>query len=103
MKEIINKYRQLFNFAEGQVGYYWFEDMAKEIIEQINNKQNENDVIALLKESITLLRKFVDENDCQFDHHGYCQEHGWADSNGCGNKQTINFLQKIDNKKIQWL
>lgn len=34
-----------------------------------------------------LLMEFVegDRNSCQFDHHGYCQEHGWFGEPGeCG-------------------
>jgi hypothetical protein len=26
-----------------------------------------------------LIRDLTDPDDCWFDHHGYCQAHGWTD------------------------
>lgn len=27
-----------------------------------------------------LVRDFIDPDPCSFDHHGYCQTHGWFDT-----------------------
>ncbi len=27
---------------------------------------------------LDLVRDFVDPDPCSFDHHGYCQAHGWT-------------------------
>ncbi len=29
---------------------------------------------------LDLVRDFVDPDPCSFDHHGYCQAHGWLDT-----------------------
>lgn len=34
-----------------------------------------------LKEANDLLKAFYDDSPCQFDHLGYCQEHGSTDGN----------------------
>lgn len=31
----------------------------------------------LLCRSLIILKDMVDPNECTYDHHGYCQEHGW--------------------------
>lgn len=32
---------------------------------------------AQMREAVEILKDIVDENDCRFDHHGGCQEHGY--------------------------
>ena len=34
-----------------------------------------------LEEANKLLKGLYDDSPCQFDHHGYCQEHGSTDGN----------------------
>lgn len=29
---------------------------------------------------LALLADFVDPDPCELDHHGYCQAHGWTDT-----------------------
>jgi hypothetical protein len=36
-----------------------------------------------LREAVDLLATFVDDEPCRFDHHGYCQTHGWLDEGEC--------------------
>jgi hypothetical protein len=31
-------------------------------------------------ELLELVRDFLDPDPCWFDHHGYCQAHGWFDT-----------------------
>lgn len=31
------------------------------------------------KELIDIISDMEDPNECQYDHHGYCQEHSWFD------------------------
>ncbi len=41
--------------------------------------QDNRNLIAALERMHALedaLRLFVDDENCRFDHHGYCQEHG---------------------------
>lgn len=30
-----------------------------------------------------IVRDLIDDNPCRFDHHGYCQEHGWLREGKC--------------------
>jgi hypothetical protein len=31
-------------------------------------------------ELIEIIRDLTDPDPCQYDHHGYCQAHGWMDT-----------------------
>ena len=31
-------------------------------------------------EALELIRDFLDPDPCYYDHHGYCQAHGWCDT-----------------------
>lgn len=33
-----------------------------------------------LEEAIGILNDLTDPDDCWYDHHGYCQAHGWTDT-----------------------
>jgi hypothetical protein len=34
-----------------------------------------------MRELVDQLTEGDRENPCRFDHHGYCQEHGWLETN----------------------
>lgn len=31
----------------------------------------------------SVLRDLIDDDPCRFDHHGYCQTHGWLHPGRC--------------------
>jgi hypothetical protein len=35
--------------------------------------------VAKLNELILVVQDMLDESDCRFDHHGFCQTHSWFD------------------------
>ena len=39
-----------------------------------------------------LLVDLVDTDDCQFDHHGYCQAHVWLDERPCPHARAKTIL-----------
>jgi hypothetical protein len=39
-----------------------------------------------------ILRDLVDPDDCWFDHHGYCQAHGWLEEGVCPHKRAKDWL-----------
>lgn len=41
-----------------------------------------------------LLDKLAEDTPCRFDHHGYCQEHGWLDEGPCPHRQADKLLRK---------
>lgn len=44
-----------------------------------------------------LIYHLTDGGDCYYDHHGYCQEHGWTDENiPCPHKLAKSFLSKYE-------
>ena len=46
-----------------------------------------------LDEAISLLGEHVDDEPCWFDHHGYCQAHGWlTDEDRCPHARGREFL-----------
>jgi len=50
----------------------------------------------ILKIAIQLLEMLADEDECEYDHHGYCQVHGWMDSEvECPHKQVKQFLEMM--------
>lgn len=60
------------------------------------SNNNESDAIALYKEAVTLLMAYVDDEECSFDHHGYCQTHGWFEKSECINKQSKRCIEKLN-------
>jgi len=38
------------------------------------------EALSKVKEMVGALNDLVDDELCEFDHHGYCQTHGWAGS-----------------------
>lgn len=43
-------------------------------------------------ESIDIIEELYDDNDCNLDHHGHCQEHGWRDKSECPHERAKKFL-----------
>jgi len=40
---------------------------------------NLTEIESIVKRAIVIIIDLIDEDDCYFDHHGYCQAHGWPD------------------------
>ena len=53
-------------------------------------------VVETLAEAISLLREMVDPDDCQYDHHGYCQTHGWTADTPCPHSRAKILLAASD-------
>lgn len=48
------------------------------------------------KEVAELLYQLTDEEECSFDHHGYCQTHSWFSSEEkCVNKRALEYLSYL--------
>lgn len=47
-----------------------------------------------IKEAADIISDFVDDNECCFDHHGYCQQHGWMEKSECINSRAKKWLAK---------
>lgn len=41
-----------------------------------------------------IIGALFDENECRYDHHGYCQEHGWLDESECPHSRARKWLIK---------
>ena len=46
---------------------------------------------------IEILELFIDDEECRFDHHGYCQEHGVTEP--CRNQAAKDLIAKIKTKQ----
>ena len=51
------------------------ENYSKQLEDKVERLQEQ------LKEAHALLKGLYDDSPCQFDHNGYCQEHGSTDGN----------------------
>ena len=50
----------------------------------------------LLSLAFEILGDIVDSNECKYDHHGNCQEHGWTnDSISCPHKRAKEWLVEM--------
>lgn len=47
----------------------------------------------LIKEIFECLEKLIDEEECYFDHHGYCQTHKLEKN--CSNKKGQELINKV--------
>lgn len=55
---------------------------------------------ATLHEIEDILEHLIEDSECRYDHHGYCQEHfGGFSENGCTNPRMKKVLEKLENGK----
>jgi hypothetical protein len=71
------------------------EEIAKEIGEM---KKLIFEVKDDITEMISIMKDLVDPDECDIDHHGNCQSHGWTvgegDNKECPQKRVKEFLKK---------
>lgn len=68
------------------------------IAQTLLDKQGEiNDLRATVAELHGLIRDLADPDPCWFDHHGYCQAHGWMDTEPpCADGRAQKLLAALD-------
>lgn len=55
----------------------------------------------LLSRFLAILEDIIDPNECDYDHHGYCQEHGWFDPDiPCPHKRAKELLTEFAEIKL---
>ena len=68
------------------------------VLELIYNNQkmigNLKEVKKLVDEIIEVLKDLEDSNECQFDHHGNCQQHGWIGDRECPQARLKRILRR---------
>jgi len=63
----------------------------KDILAQELSKQREE-----MEKLIDFLESYLDDDECDFDHHGYCQTHYGGDEPGkCRNVEAKNFIKSL--------
>ena len=49
----------------------------------------------MLEEQNVIIKDLVDEDNCEFDHHGFCQAHGWFGTDPiCPHGRAKSFLKR---------
>ena len=62
------------------------------LAEQLEARKEDTDEILQLR---ILLKDLVDDDPCTFDHHGYCQAHGWMSTDSlCPHARAKYYLAK---------
>ena len=59
----------------------WVNVMTNQILEEVQPLLTANE--AKIRELEKLVDDFTDPDDCNIDHHGYCQAHGWLQAGVC--------------------
>lgn len=74
-------------------------DGYKELFKILTEKENgckPSDLSELLARSLSILGDIFDPDECSYDHHGYCQAHGWFDSDiPCPHKRAKELLDEV--------
>lgn len=52
-----------------------------------------------IKEAKQIIEDLVGEDPCEFDHHGYCQAHGWMDESECPHARAKKFMKMMEEGK----
>lgn len=56
--------------------------------------------LAKLREAVEIVEDLVDEDDCWYDHHGYCQAHGWmATEPSCPHMRAKTLLGRLSGEE----
>lgn len=51
----------------------------------------------LFQTTISILNDLIDNEKCEFDHHGHCQACGWTGEDLCPYERGKNLLENITN------
>ncbi|MCP2162679.1 hypothetical protein [Williamsia serinedens] len=62
------------------------EERARELEATVQRVGAERD------EARSLIGDLYDESECWYDHHGYCQAHGWTDTSLCPHRRAAIVL-----------
>ena len=62
------------------------------------NSEANAHLIAAAPDMYEALKDIVDPNDCNVDHHGHCQEHGWMGTGLCPHFRAKLALAKAKGK-----
>lgn len=68
------------DYLDGDWRFYQ-DDSIVEVLAPVPSYEEVNKLQEQLKEANDLLKGLYDDSPCQFDHNGYCQEHGSTDGN----------------------
>ena len=49
-----------------------------------------------LEDALQIIEDTVDDEECEFDHHGHCQMHSWPNEEECPNARGIRLLAKYE-------
>ena len=58
-----------------------------------------HDITDDLEEALQIIEDTVDDEECQFDHHGHCQMHSWPNEEECPNARGIRLLAKYEDEE----
>jgi len=58
----------------------------------MSEKKPDNGVSELL----ALIADLADPDECWFDHHGYCQAHGWMSKERCPHGLAQEILKRVN-------
>ncbi len=57
-------------------------------------------LLSMIKKRDKIIEDFIDPNECSYDHHGNCQEHGWTGTNPpCPHKRAKVLLKELESEK----
>lgn len=72
---------------------------VNDILQDIKSFKAQEIQAAVQKERLKaseIIEQFVDDETCDYDHHGYCQTHGWMDESKCINQVANDYLTTKD-------
>lgn len=72
-------------------------DKTTETIEMLSQSNEQQKILLIMAKQI--IEDLVDEDPCEFDHHGYCQAHSWLDNAKCPHSRAKNFLKDLKEMK----
>jgi hypothetical protein len=63
---------------------------------ELDNIKSEEEEI---EHVISILQDMYDEEECWYDHHGYCQAHNWFGETLCPHKRAQEYLERRNNER----
>lgn len=77
--------------------HFRYDDWCNLVTELKSKKRLVTKRNKLLRECREIIYALIDDEPCDYDHHGYCQTHGWMSTDLCPNERGKRLLTKIDN------
>lgn len=81
-------------YLNGEINYRQFRNLEERWLDEMGALRT-GPTTQEYEHALVLAYQLSDATPCWYDHHGYCQEHGWLRDGPCPNGQAEALIAKL--------